>query len=119
MAELARRFELFGRAAQARRYELAYFELDEIGEIFHDDLPRAIRPHDVDAEILRTHRVSFASSAIPALRNATRAHDADAIARAYAHAATICNGCHLATQHAFIEVSPTLGASVPRMDPLP
>ena len=32
MADVARRFELFGRAATAGRYELAAYQLDEIGE---------------------------------------------------------------------------------------
>ena len=43
MVEVARRFEVIGKAFLARRFDLADFEVGEMGEIFVDDLPRASR----------------------------------------------------------------------------
>src|SRR4051812_35149488 len=50
MTQVGRRFELLGRAALAKRWELAEFELGELRETF-DDLPTAEIPADVHANI--------------------------------------------------------------------
>ena len=46
MADVARRFELLGRAAQGGRYALASYELGEIGEVFEGTLPKAALPKE-------------------------------------------------------------------------
>ena len=46
MAEVGRRFELAGRAGLANRFELAAFEVGEIGELFEGELPRAELPKE-------------------------------------------------------------------------
>src|SRR5579863_10292788 len=46
MAEVARRFELAGRAANANRFELAEFEAGEIAELFETDVPNAELPKE-------------------------------------------------------------------------
>src|ERR1700739_4866662 len=46
MVQVARRFEIAGRAAQANRFELAEFEAGEIEELFESDVPAAEMPKE-------------------------------------------------------------------------
>src|SRR5208282_2906106 len=46
MVQVARRFEITGRAANANRFELAEFEAGEIGELFETDVPNAELPKE-------------------------------------------------------------------------
>ena len=119
MAELARRFETMGRAAKARRYEMASYELDEIGEIFEEDLPHA-EPPKVFAQVnLAGLTEAFKATHPPELDAALKGRDLPAFNRAFARAAATCNGCHVASGHPYIEIPTTPGTPVPRLDPVP
>jgi hypothetical protein len=119
MSELGRRFELAGRAAAAGRFELARFELSEIDEILDEDLPRA-EPPKVGANVDLSGLVkAFAQTNLRELNRAVEARDRAAFAAAFNRAAVACNGCHAATSHGFIEIPGELGATVPKLDPVP
>ncbi len=119
MSELGRRFELVGRAAAAGRFELVRYQLGEIDEIFDDDLPHAAPPKVGSNVNLAGVAQAFAETNLPELDRAAAAHDRAAFAAAFNRASAVCNGCHQATGHAFIEIPGELGASVPKLDPLP
>lgn len=119
MTEVGRRFETLGRAGAARRYELADYELDELGEVFEDDLPKAEPPRESAGVNLAGVADAFVKTNLPDLAQALRSHDPAAFRAAYARAAETCNGCHRASGHVFVEVPTQPGASVPRLDPLP
>jgi hypothetical protein len=117
MAEIGRRFELAGRAAEAGRFELARFEIGELDEVFDDDLPRAELPREgAEGVDLRALARTFAETHVKALERAAASRDARAFAEAWRRAATDCNGCHAATKHGFLEVPLAPGASVPALD---
>jgi hypothetical protein len=118
MAEIGRRFELFGHAAKAHRYELAAYELHELEEIFEGELSRAEAP-EVGGVNLDGLREAFIETHLEELSRAVRSRNDQAIAAAFSNAAATCSGCHKATEHAFIEIPSELGAPVPRLDPLP
>ncbi len=117
MTQIGRRFELLGRAAVAKRWDLASFELGELREGF-DDVPRAEIPDDVHADIPQ-----LAKLFVPAIENALEAglakHDATEFARGFATASGSCNTCHHEAGRAYIEIPDKPGDSVPRLDPLP
>jgi len=117
MAEVGRRFELLGRAAAARRWDLASFELEELGEVF-EDLPRAKLPQHANVD-LRGLEQAFTKANVAELDAALRARDLTGLATAFARAAGACNGCHQATGHAFVEIPAEPGAGVPKLDPIP
>ena len=71
MSEVGHRFETMGRAVKAHRYELAAFELDELQEIFEEDLPHAERPK-LPTEVTPSAR-KRASSPCCALARTSRA----------------------------------------------
>jgi hypothetical protein len=119
MAHVGRRFELSGRAAQAGRFELCAFEVDELGELFEDVLPHAMPPKVSGGIDLAGVADAFLKTHPPELARAAKAQDGAAFAGAFARAAQTCNACHEATGHAFIEVPTELGAAVPRLDPVP
>jgi hypothetical protein len=119
MAEVGHRFETMGRAAKAHRYELATFELDELGEVFEEDLPHAERPKVPTEVNLEGLAEAFHRTHPPELRAALERHDLAAFAKAFARAADTCNGCHKVTGHAFIEIPGTPGSAVPKLDPVP
>jgi len=119
MSEVGHRFETMGRAVKAHRYELAAFELDELQEIFEEDLPHAERPKLPTEVNLDGLAEAFRMTHPPELGAAIKAHHQAGFAKAFARAAETCNGCHKATGHPFIEVPSTPGRAVPRMDPLP
>ncbi len=118
MAEVGRRFELAGRSVRAGRLALAAFELEELQEIFDEDLPRAEPPRVKAGVDLAGVAGAFRQTNLPELLAAVRARDFRTFGAAYARAAETCNGCHRATGHDFIEVPTTPGAAVPRLDPL-
>jgi hypothetical protein len=118
MGHVARRFELLGRAAQAGRFELAEYLLHEIAEQFEETLPHVARPHAADPNVLPALESDFLKTNVPDLRRALTARDQTEVAAAFARTATACNGCHRATDHAFIEVPTAPGRSIPNIDPL-
>jgi hypothetical protein len=118
MAEVGQRFERMGRAARARRLDLATFEVEEIGEIFEEDLPKAEPPRENTGVNLAGVEQAFRQTNLPELRAALQAKDAAAFKAAYLRAAETCNGCHRSSGHAFIEIPTEPGQPIPRLDPL-
>lgn len=118
MDEVGRRFERAGRAARARSWELAAYDLHEIEEVFEDDLPTARVPHEITADV-RSIGAAFAAGPLEELRDAARAEDEARFAAAFAAAADACNVCHEAAEHAFILVPDVPGAAVPVIDDAP
>jgi hypothetical protein len=117
MVEVARRFELAGRAFEARRFDLAAFEVDELGEIFHDDLPHAEPPPESAGVNLAGVVDAFARTNLPDLETAVASHESRTFDAAFRRAAETCNGCHKTSGHPFIEVPDTPGQSIPVMTP--
>jgi hypothetical protein len=117
MEEVGHDFELLGRAAKNRRYDFAKFQLGELQEVFHDDVPRAGLPRETNGVDVKSAARAFISEYPPALESALVARDAQAFANAFSKTATGCNSCHAATGHAFIEISATPGAAVPDLEP--
>jgi hypothetical protein len=116
MVEVGRRFELAGRGFRARRPELAGFELEELQELFAEDLPKAAPPRVNAGVDLAGLAGAFRQTNLAELQAAVRARDPRAFALAYGRAAETCNGCHRASGHAFIEIPTQPGAPVPRFD---
>lgn len=116
MTEVGRRFELLGRAALARRFELADYQLGELQESVAG-LERAEPPRESAGVDLKPLARAFVSAQPPALAAALRSHDAATFARAFHDAAAQCNACHQASGHRFIEVPEAPGQPVPRLDP--
>jgi hypothetical protein len=117
MVVVGHRFELVGRAAVARRYELAAFELDEIVEEFETTLPHAKPPREGNAEVLKGLEIGFVGGQVPDLRRALSEHDDAKIQEAFGRVAAACNACHEASGHAFIEIPSVPGHGVPDTDP--
>jgi hypothetical protein len=118
MAEVGRRFELSGRSVRAGRLALAAFELEELQEIFDEDLPKAAPPRVNAGADLAGVAGAFRQTNLPELLAAVRARNVRAFGAAYARAAETCNGCHRGSGHEFIEVPALPGAAVPRLDPV-
>lgn len=110
MAETGVRFERIGRAVLAGRWELASYDLDELGEIFHDDLAGS-RWQGNDRLPPLAQR--FATQDLASLASAIRAHDRTAFDQAVARAAGTCNECHRAAAKPYIEISDVAGNEVP------
>jgi len=119
MAEVGLRFERLGRAAVARRFDLAEFERGEIEEVFEEDLPKAEPPRESAGVNLAGVADAFRQTNLPDLKSALEAKDTAALGAAYSRAAETCNGCHRASGHAFIEIPGVPGRPVPRLDPIP
>jgi hypothetical protein len=117
MVQVARRFEIAGKAGANRRYELAEFEAGEIEELFESDVPGAELPKDGPTAQIPALAKAFLESNAPALRKAAAAKDAKAFADAFGRAAAACNGCHQASAKGFIEVPTVPGKAVPDVDP--
>ncbi len=115
MPELGRRFELLGRAAKARRFELASYEVHEIEEMFEDDLSHAAQPGEVKTSLL-PFSSEFLNAEIPPLRAAARSADGPGLASAFRSAAASCNACHSAADKAFIAIPSEAGLGVPRAE---
>ncbi len=118
MADVARRFELLGRAAAAGRFELADYELGEIEEQFQQALPRALPPKEGHPEVLPGIERTFLLTNVADLRRALRTRDRSQAGAAFERAATACNACHQASGHRFIEVPLGTGRSIPNTDPV-
>ena len=119
MVEVARRFEIAGRAATANRFELAEFEVGEIGEVFEDEVPNAELPKEGPTAHIPSVAKGFLEANVPELKKAAAAKDRDAFAAAFQRAASICNACHQAAAKGFIQVPSEPGKTVPALDPLP
>ncbi|MFN7698851.1 MAG: hypothetical protein ACK6CU_27060 [Deltaproteobacteria bacterium] len=119
MADVARRFELLGRATIAGRYELAEYQLGEIEEQFEETLPHAAPPKEGHPEVLPAMVSAFVQTNVPDLRRALTTRDRAQAAAAFERTATACNGCHQASGHGFIEVPLVAGRSIPNTDPAP
>jgi hypothetical protein len=118
MAEVGLRFERLGRAALARRFDLAEFERGELEEVFEEDLPKAEPPRESAGVNLSGVADAFRQTNLPDLKTAIEAKDIAAVKAAYARAAETCNGCHRASGHVFVEIPKLPGQPVPRLDPL-
>ncbi|MGH7298280.1 MAG: hypothetical protein ACRELB_25295, partial [Polyangiaceae bacterium] len=119
MAEVARRFELAGRAANANRFELAEFEAGELEELFESDVPNASPPKEGPTAHIPAMAKVFLETNAPELKKAAAAKDHAAFALAFQHAAAQCNACHRASDKAFVQVPSEPGKPVPDLDPLP
>jgi hypothetical protein len=119
MAQVARRFELAGRAANANRFELAEFEAGEIEELFETDVPGAEMPKEGPTTQIPVLAKAFLSMSAPELKKAAAARDRAAFSAAFRNAAAACNACHQASAKAFIVVPSEMGKAVPDVDPLP
>ncbi len=116
MGDVGRRFELAGRAAAANRFELASFEVGEMGEVLAE-LPRAELPKEGNTAVLGSMTEDFRKTNLPALAAAAKNKDARAFTEAFANAAAACNACHVASGHGFVQISTSLGKPVPDLDP--
>lgn len=119
MAEVARRFELVGRAEVAGRWELAEFEAGELEELFENDVPVAELPKEGPTAQIRPMARAFLESNAPELKKAAASKDPAAFALAFQHTADACNACHRAAEKAFLQIPAVAGKAVPDLDPLP
>ena len=118
MVQVARRFEIAGRAANANRFELAEFEAGEIEELFEGDVPTAELPKEGPTAQIPAMAKSFLEGSAPELKKAAAAKDHAAFAIAFKNAAGMCNACHQASAKGFIQVPSEPGKAVPDLDPL-
>jgi hypothetical protein len=119
MVQVARRFEIAGRAANANRFELAEFEAGEIQELFETDVARAELPKEGPTAHIPAMAKAFLEANAPELRTSAAAKDPTAFAAAFQRAASACNACHRASAKAFIQVPSEPGKTVPDLDPQP
>lgn len=119
MVEIGQRFELLGRATLANRHELAAYEVDQLADLFDEDLRAAALPKKGATRALPGMADSFRGMHIPALARATKARDKKAFNEAFTAAAAACNGCHDSSGHRFIEIGSVPGKPMLVLDPLP
>lgn len=119
MVQVAQRFEVAGRAANANRFALAAFEAGEIEELFETDVPGAELPKEGPTAHIPAMAKAFLADNAPELKKAAAAGDRAAFAVAFHNAASVCNGCHQAAAKGFIVVPSEPGKAVPDLDPLP
>lgn len=119
MVQIARRFEIAGRAAVANRFELAEFEAGEIEEAFGDDVPQATLPKEGPTAHIPAMAKAFLTTNAPELKKAAAAKDPKAFEAAFQRMSAACNGCHQASAKGYIQVPSVPGKSVPDLDPLP
>jgi hypothetical protein len=119
MVQVARRFEIAGRAASANRFELAEFEAGEIEELFEDDVPNAELPKEGPTAQIPSLAKAFLEANALELKKAAAAKDRARFAAAFQGAASACNACHQASAKGFIQVPGEPGKAVPDLDPLP
>ncbi len=118
MAEVARRFEIAGRASIANRYELAEFEAGEIEELFENDVPSAELPKEGPTAHIPVMAKAFLETNAPELKKAAATKNQATFATAFERAATVCNACHQASAKGFIQVPSVPGKGVPDLEPL-
>src|SRR5580658_8234515 len=109
MVQVARRFEIAGRAANANRFELSEFEAGEIEELFESDVPRAELPKEGPTAHIPAMAKTFLEASAPDLKKGAASRDMKAFAAAFQRTAAACNGCHQASAKAFIQVPSTPG----------
>lgn len=119
MVQVARRFEIAGRAASANRFELAEFEAGEIQELFETDVPGAELPKEGPTAQIPAMAKAFLATSAPELKEAAASKDRAAVATAFQNVAGACNACHKASGKAFIQVPSEMGKAVPDVDPVP
>ena len=119
MVDVARRFEVAGRAVVANRFELAEFEAGEVGELFETDVPEAELPKEGPTAHIRATAKTFLTTNVPELQKAAAAKDRKAFDAAFARAAAACNGCHVAAEKGFIQIPSIVGKPVPDLDLVP
>ena len=118
MADVARRFELSGRAAVANRFELAEFEAGEIGELFETDVPAAELPKEGPTAHIPGMAKAFLATNAPDLQKAAASKDRKTFDAAFQRTAAACNGCHAASAKGFIQIPVVAGKPVPEVDPV-
>jgi hypothetical protein len=119
MSEVARHFEIAGRAAQANRFELAEFEAGEVVELFESDVPNAEMPKEGPTAHIPAMTRAFLESNARELRKVAASGDRAAFAVAFQRAAAACNACHQASAKGFIQVPSEPGRGVPDLEPVP
>jgi hypothetical protein len=119
MADVARRFEIAGRAASANRFELAEFEAGEIGELFESDVPSAELPKEGPTAHILPMAKAFLETNAKDLQKAATSKDLKTFEAAFQRTSAACNSCHKASEKGFIEVPSVLGRPVPDVDPVP
>jgi hypothetical protein len=118
MVQVARRFELAGRAATANRFELAEFEAGEIEETFEGEVPLAELPKEGPTAQILPMAKAFLQTNARELHDAASKKDRAAFDAAFARAAAACNTCHEAAAKGFIHVPSEPGRPVPDVDPV-
>jgi len=118
MVQVARRFEVAGRAATANRFELAEFEVGELEELFEDDVPNAELPKKGPTAQIPAMAQGFLKANLPEMKKAAAAKDPEAFQDTFQRAASICNACHQASAKGFIQIPATPGKPVPDLDPI-
>jgi hypothetical protein len=119
MVQVARRFEIAGKAMAANRFELGEFEVGELQEVFENDVPRAKLPKEGPTGQIRPMAKAFLDGVLPELTKAASSKDKAKFALAFEHTAAACNACHAAAAKAFIQVPTVPGQAVPVVDPVP
>lgn len=119
MVEVARRFELTGRAFAANRFELAEFEAGEIGETFEDDVPHAELPKEGPTAHILPMAKAFLETNVTELKRAAASRDRRTFDGAFERTAAACNGCHQTSAKGFIQVPTAVGKAVPELEPVP
>lgn len=90
------RHDKLWRAAQARNWELAAYETDELREGFDDIV--VYHPTHKDSPVKISEAVPrMVDQPLQAVRAAVDAHDLAAFAEAYDRLTRACNSCHQAT----------------------
>ena len=99
-------------AGQARNWDLAAYELDELSEGFEDAIH--FHPTHKDSPVPLDKVIPLMVDApVAVLRQAIVGKDGDAFVRAYDGLTTACNGCHQATNFAFNVVQRPAGNPFP------
>jgi hypothetical protein len=119
MVQVGRRFEVAGKAASARRFELAAFEVGELEELFETEVPNATLPKEGPVAQIPALANAFRQAIPPELTRALASRDPAVFAAAFQHAAATCNACHASAEKGFIQVPSVPGQSVPVLDPVP
>jgi mono/diheme cytochrome c family protein len=119
MVDVARRFEVAGRAASANRFELASFEVGELEELFESDVPGAELPKEGPTAQIPVMAKAFLTVNVPDLKTAAASKDIASFRAAFGRAASSCNACHQASAKGFVQVPSEPGHSVPDLDPIP
>ena len=118
MTDVARRFELAGRAAAANRFELAAYEANEISELFEDDVPNAELPKEGPTAQIPGLAKAFLDANAADLKKAAASGDPRIFSTSFERTAAACNACHQASAKPFIQIPTVPGKSVPDLDAL-